>query len=668
VTVTEHPLHSDVLRLAEDAAQLLDRFAAAAAAAARSAPPGTPSLAPGTGDGAGSGVVPPGTAAAIRAEAAANRAGAATLVVVGEKKRGKSSLLNALVERPGLLPVEVDVATGTHILVHHADRPEALAYLDDGSTEPIALTDLTEYAAVDPVTQAPHRADVHHVEVGIPAGLLAAGLRLIDTPGVGGLVSGHARITMATLAHADALVFVVNGSTELTASELRFLAEATTRIAEVVFVLAQTDKYRSWPEVLERNRALLAEHAPRWATAPWYPVSSRAKEDGLTALAAGDRETAAGGWAHIAFDPLPAALTGRIAVRAAELRLANIVHVVRAGLAPAADAERRRLRSLAQDPALAAEIQRRRDALRALQEADAKWRATLRQASRELERRLRTGFRRKVNDLRQLSEERIALLSGPELTTELPRDLAAAIEAVWLELEQATGKGIAQLTDLMERECGIEDAEAAAGGLTRPDRLSALPPLIRTSHDGGGLLGAVENAMPTWGTAGFVAALAAAVFGGVLLPVTAGFGTIAVLSHRRRTREELARARTDTARYAQRLISELDTEVPPEITRAVDELTHRLTTRLAERITAERARTETELDELRRHAGADREQLARERELTERRAAVLAGLLRRAADLDARLGTGRADDTAGTAVPGGTAGPAGTAGSAGDRP
>jgi Dynamin family len=634
VNASPHPLQTDVLRLAEDAARLLDRIAAAGTPA----PTGTTSLTPGSADA--SGVVLPGTAAAIRAEAAAAHSGAATLVVVGEKKRGKSSLINALVEHPGLLPVEVDVATGVHILVRYAAEPEAVAHLDGGRTEPIEPVDpdnLAEYAAVDPVSQAPRRADVHHVEVGVPAELLAAGLRLVDTPGVGGLDSGHAKITMATLDDADALIFVVDGSTELTASELHFLKRATARIAEVVFVLAQTDTYRSWPDVLERNRRLLAEHAPRYAAAPWYPVSSRAQEDALAASAAGDTDTAARRQAASGFAPLTAALTERIAARCTELRLANIVHVTRASLVPPAAAQERLLRSLAQDPTLLDDIQRRREALRALLESDARWRNMLHQATRELERRLRTGFRRNVNDLRRLAEEKIVSLPAEELATALPRDLEAAIEAVWMDLDRATRTGMTQLTALLERECGIEDADAV-DGLTRPARLAALPPLVRTAHDGGGVLGLVERVVPAWTAGGFAASLVALTFGGVLSPLAAGFGLIALLSRRRSRRDELARNRGDTTRHVQRLIGELDTEVPPEISRTVEELGRRLAERLAERIAAQRMLLETELTDLQRHAVADRETIARERERTVRRIAVLTELLQRAADLDGKLG------------------------------
>ncbi|MEU9081362.1 dynamin family protein [Streptomyces sp. NPDC048357] len=623
-----HPRAAEVLRLVGDAAVLLDRAARSDAADGShgSSPDGAP--------------VSPELAVAVRAEAARIRSGAASLVVVGEKKRGKSSLINALIGHRGLLPVEVDVATGVHLVVRHADKPTAVAHLTDGST-PLTIdpADIAEYAAVDPITQTARRDDVHHVEVGVPAPLLASGLTLVDTPGVGGLVAGHARITMATLSQADALVFVVNGSSELTASELRFLEQATERIAEVVFVLTQTDKYREWPAVLERNRALLAEHAPRYAAAPWFPVSSRAKEDADAATAAGDRETAAHRLEASGFGPLTEALSGRIAEEAAGLRLANALHVTLSVLAPLAAVQERRLRSLAQDPTLHDEVRGHRDALRALQRSDATWRGNLRQAARELERRLRVGFQRNVNDLRQLAEEKIAASSGPDLATELPRDLEAGVEAIWLDLDNATRDGIARLVALMEHQCRLDAGPAVAElALARPERLDALPTLVSTGHDNSGALALVERVMPAWGAGGLAATVTALATGGVLLPLAAGFGMIALLSNRRKRRTDLGRVRGDAMRYAHRMVAELTTEIPPEITRTVDDVSERIAARITDQVSAQRALLEGELEELQRNLAADREQLAKERERARRRAAALGELITRGRDLAAAIG------------------------------
>ena len=215
----------------------------------------------------------PHAAKLIRDEADTAREGAAVVVAVGEKKRGKSSLLNSLIGRPGLLPVDADVATNVHITVGYAD-PEWARVIDGTSPEgrDIPLADIEAYAALDRETGRPRRDGVSHVDVGLNVPLLADGLILVDTPGVGGLVAGHRMTTMATLTRADALLFVLSGETELTALECQFLRDATERIATVLFVLTQKDKYPDWLKVLRKSQALVGVHAARFAGAPWFAV------------------------------------------------------------------------------------------------------------------------------------------------------------------------------------------------------------------------------------------------------------------------------------------------------------------------------------------------------------------------------------------------------------
>ncbi|WP_328914947.1 MULTISPECIES: dynamin family protein [unclassified Streptomyces] len=642
---SRHPLESAVLRLAEDAAGVLEAAARATGGGRGPGAPDDPTPESGpapVGDSAPeNAAVSPELAAAVRAEAARVRAGAAVLVVVGEKKRGKSSLINALVGHPGLLPVEVDVATGVHLVVRHADRAQAMAFLEGRAQgHPIPVAEIREYAALDPVSQQAYRDDVRYVEVGVPSPLLASGLVLIDTPGVGGLVSGHARITMAALARADALVFVVNGQSEFTASELRFLEQATERVEEVIFVLTQTDKYGGWKEVLERNRGLLAEHAPRYVGAPWFAVSSRAKEDADLAVAEGPTENAAPERLSASgFPPLLAALDERVAGRATELRLANCLRAVTSAVAPLATAEERALRSLRQDPTLREEVRERRDALRALQGEDATWRRTLTRSGRELERRLRLGFQRNVNDLRQMAEEKMASSPPDVLAAELPRDLQAGAEAIWLDLDTAARQGTAELMATMEQACGA-DAGGTAGAelvLARPPRLEALPEVVHTDDLNGGWLGVVERIMPAWGAGGLVAGITVLFTSSVVAPLAAGFGMVALLSGRRKRRQETVRARADAARYTNRLVAELTTEIPPQISSSVEAVTDRLAEQLTERLTAQRAALEDELAVLQRNLTTASEQLVRARERSRRRLDTLESLLARGRELTARL-------------------------------
>jgi hypothetical protein len=70
----------------------------------------------------------------------------------------------------------------------------------------------------------------------------------------------------------------VDASAPFTLGELNFLATVGERVETVVFALSKVDQYRGWRQVLEADQALLAEHAPRFAGATFYPVSARMYE------------------------------------------------------------------------------------------------------------------------------------------------------------------------------------------------------------------------------------------------------------------------------------------------------------------------------------------------------------------------------------------------------
>jgi hypothetical protein len=209
---------------------------------------------------------------------AVDEPGPIRVVVVGETKRGKSTLLNTLIGRPDLSPVGADLTTSCWLEVAYGDRDEAEVFLagpvspGEPVRRPCALQDLERYVAIGKVTEP-----VIGVQVRIASPMLR-GITLVDTPGVGGLNSGHSRTTLAALRAADALLLVCDSRQPVLKPELDFLAEAALRVPTVVVAVTRCDLNPSFEDVVDATREILAG-TPGLETVPVLPVAPPLADD-----------------------------------------------------------------------------------------------------------------------------------------------------------------------------------------------------------------------------------------------------------------------------------------------------------------------------------------------------------------------------------------------------
>ena len=187
---------------------------------------------------------------------------AVTVMVVGEFKQGKSSLINALINAP-VCPVDDDVATAVPTVIRHSEAARAAVVAGGDSDDPVWTEVPVEEArrlVLEGGTGAEGRRRV--VEIGLPRRLLADGLVLVDTPGVGGIGSVHAAATASALPAADALLFVTDASQELTAPELEFLSAVRRLCGTCCMVVTKIDLYPEWRSMAEADREHLAGSGP----------------------------------------------------------------------------------------------------------------------------------------------------------------------------------------------------------------------------------------------------------------------------------------------------------------------------------------------------------------------------------------------------------------------
>jgi hypothetical protein len=318
-------------------------------------------------------------------------------------------LVNALVGAP-VCPVFDDVSTAVPTAVRHAETPTVtlVRMPDAGGTaqrHSIPVEQLANYACEQ--GNPGNRERLDHIEVGIPRQLLATGLELVDTPGVGGLSSVHAAATMATLPSADAVLLVSDASQEYTAPEMEFLKQASAACPNVACVLTKTDAYADWRTIDELNRAHLAKAG---INAPLFAVSTTLR---WMALRGGDADinTESG------YSELVRYLRRDVLGKAGELAKRSTVHdvlTVTDQIAGSLRAEQ----SAAQNPEKIQELIRQlTDAERratGLKERSARWQQTLSDGVADLNADIDYDLRDRVREILREGDE--ALVSGGDPT------------------------------------------------------------------------------------------------------------------------------------------------------------------------------------------------------------------------------------------------------------
>jgi hypothetical protein len=453
------------------------------------------------------------------------------VVIVGETKRGKSSLINALLGVPGLSPVDAAVATATYL--QFVPGPYAAKAWLPGAADPVMIGDLAEWATG---AQRARRIEVAH-----PAPLLRY-VSLLDTPGVGGLDPAHATVALAAVERATALMFVADASAPLSQPELDFLIAASERVDAVVFALTKIDAFPGWRRIAEDNQALLRSHAPRFGDAPWFPVSSMLAE--LAVQAPPGEQAALVEASRIA--ELQHALV-ELAGRGHQLQLANVLRAARADLLRLQDSAESRVRATDGDPARTAQVRAERAALAARKRTESRqWTLLL---STETQRaRVETvgHLRTRVAAMQQEFSARIDTGRG-EALAKLPEAVDAELQALAVQLSQGLEQTFAQVGERVLASV-FDEAERAAmlGQLNASLRhaMDAAPP-----RDG-----AADNLLIALSAGGIAfmagrgAILGASVFavGGLLVPVAGiGLGLAAggYVLYRRRVQTDRQQAR-----------------------------------------------------------------------------------------------------------------------------
>lgn len=199
------------------------------------------------------------------------------LVVVGQFKRGKTCLINALIGADllptGVVPLTSIVTVLTYREVLHID----VSFLD-GNAISAAPQELVDY--VTEPGNPRNTKQVKEVLVGYPSAYLKDGVRLVDTPGVGSVYLHNTDVAYRYLPNCDAALFLLSVEQPLSQAELDFLKDVRQFSDRIFFLLNKIDNATDdeIQESVEFSRQTI--HEATGLEARIYPISAKLALEG----------------------------------------------------------------------------------------------------------------------------------------------------------------------------------------------------------------------------------------------------------------------------------------------------------------------------------------------------------------------------------------------------
>ena len=158
---------------------------------------------------------------------------------VGQFKRGKSTLLNALVGHE-VVPTGFIPVTAVPTVIRFGDEVHARVRMRDGAWRDIAMIDLKEYVTEE--LNPENTKAVEGAEVFVPSPLLSSGMCFVDTPGLGSVFTGNTATTQAFIPHIDAALVVVGADPPIAGEELTLVEAVGKEVQDLILVINKADR------------------------------------------------------------------------------------------------------------------------------------------------------------------------------------------------------------------------------------------------------------------------------------------------------------------------------------------------------------------------------------------------------------------------------------------
>ena len=160
-----------------------------------------------------------------------------TVSVIGQFKRGKSTLVNAILEDK-ILPVGIVPVTAVVTTVEYGEKAAAV-HFDNGIIKEIGFDEMSSY--INEQENQDNRLGVSEVRLYCPSDFLQSGMTFVDTPGVGSVHQKNSDAAYSYVKESDAVIFMLSVDSPINQIEIEFLENAREFASKFYFAVNKID-------------------------------------------------------------------------------------------------------------------------------------------------------------------------------------------------------------------------------------------------------------------------------------------------------------------------------------------------------------------------------------------------------------------------------------------
>ncbi len=198
------------------------------------------------------------------------------VAILGQFKAGKSSFINSLIGK-SILPVGVIPVTTVITRLQYGEKEQVFIRYFDGRTSEISINDIGTFTSE--AENPSNNKNVEVVDIELPSLRAYAGLRLVDTPGLGSVFKYHVETSENWLPHVGTAILAISSDRPLSDNDVQLIRELMQHTPNIVILLTKADLLspEQQNEVIEFFEQTIQRELNR--RLPIYVYSTRVKTE-----------------------------------------------------------------------------------------------------------------------------------------------------------------------------------------------------------------------------------------------------------------------------------------------------------------------------------------------------------------------------------------------------